>query len=155
MVGARDGNLQITQFYYGAAQPGNVAADIAGALFYGNAQDQGDANSSPSVLTTGDITWGGQEGDAFGVATDQTGGGHIYKYISPVDAGTNFFSVDGQGRTNGLLQVTTGTNYSHDPQWPDLPGYEFEINPISAQQGIISSAVGRVFGSENLLAGAA
>lgn len=31
----RNGNLQITQFYYGAAQPSNAAALIAGSLFYG------------------------------------------------------------------------------------------------------------------------
>ena len=31
----RNGNLQITQFYYGAAQPSSAAAQIAGALFYG------------------------------------------------------------------------------------------------------------------------
>ena len=37
----RNGNLQLTQFYYGAAQPSNAAAQIAGALFYGSAQDNG------------------------------------------------------------------------------------------------------------------
>ena len=36
-----NGNLQITQFYYGAAQPSTLAAQIAGALFYGSAQDNG------------------------------------------------------------------------------------------------------------------
>lgn len=34
----RNGNLQITQFYYGAAQPSSAAAQIAGALFYGSAR---------------------------------------------------------------------------------------------------------------------
>ena len=38
---SRNGNLQITQFYYGAAQPSNAAALIAGSLFYGSAQDNG------------------------------------------------------------------------------------------------------------------
>ena len=38
---SRNGNIQITQFYYGAAQPSNLAAQIAGALFYGQAQDNG------------------------------------------------------------------------------------------------------------------
>ncbi len=53
----RNGNLQITQFYYGAAQPSNAAAQIAGALFYGTAQDNGGPVSSPNILTTGNLTW--------------------------------------------------------------------------------------------------
>ena len=44
--GSRNGNLQITQFYYGAAQPSRLAAQIAGALFYGQAQDDGFPRSS-------------------------------------------------------------------------------------------------------------
>ena len=46
----RNGNLQITQFYYGAAQPSNLAAQIAGALFYGSAQDNGGPVSDPNIL---------------------------------------------------------------------------------------------------------
>ena len=44
----RNGNLQITQFYYGAAQPSSAAAQIAGALFYGSAQDNGGPVSDPT-----------------------------------------------------------------------------------------------------------
>ena len=43
----RNGNLQITQFYYGAAQPSSAAAQIAGALFYGSAQDNGGPGLRP------------------------------------------------------------------------------------------------------------
>ena len=59
----RDGNIQITQFYYGAAQPGSLAASIAGALFYGQAQDDGFPASNPNILTPGaglrqpDLVW--------------------------------------------------------------------------------------------------
>src|SRR5262249_22524209 len=42
---SRNGNLQITQFYYGAAQPSNAAALMAGSLFYGSAQDNGGPRS--------------------------------------------------------------------------------------------------------------
>ena len=42
---SRNGNLQITQFYYGAAQPSTAAALIAGSLFYGSAQDNGGPSS--------------------------------------------------------------------------------------------------------------
>src|SRR5207302_3848860 len=38
VLGSRNGNIQITQFYYGAAQPSTLASDLAGALFYGSAQ---------------------------------------------------------------------------------------------------------------------
>src|SRR6202040_1121723 len=41
VLGSRNGNLQITQFYDGAAQPSTLAADLAGALLYGVAQDDG------------------------------------------------------------------------------------------------------------------
>ena len=51
----RNGNLQITQFYYGAAQPSNAAAQIAGALFYGSAQDNGGPVSDPGVINNGNI----------------------------------------------------------------------------------------------------
>ena len=60
----RNGNLQITQFYYGAAQPSNVAAQIAGALFYGSAQDNGGPVSDPNILTRRQLRWAGPGGDA-------------------------------------------------------------------------------------------
>ena len=56
-TGVRNGNLQITQFYNGAAQPSALAAQIAGALFYGEAQDDGFPTSDPNVLTNGNIGW--------------------------------------------------------------------------------------------------
>ena len=72
----RNGNLQITQFYYGAAQPSNAAAQVAGALFYGSAQDDGGPVSSPNVVTNGNIEWAGPGGDATGVGTNQQGTGY-------------------------------------------------------------------------------
>src|SRR5262249_26775596 len=61
-TGARNGNLQITQFYYGAAQPSSAAAQVAGAMFYGQAQDDGFPRSDPSVLNDGNIGWSGSTG---------------------------------------------------------------------------------------------
>ena len=89
----RNGNLQITQFYYGAAQPSNAAAQIAGALFYGSAQDNGGPVSDPSILTNGNITWSGPGGDATGVGTDQQGSGVAFQYFWPCCGGayTDFF----------------------------------------------------------------
>ena len=84
VLGSRNGNLQITQFYDGAAQPSTLAANIAGALLYGVAQDDGFPASDPSVLDNGNIDWtgGSGEGDASGVATDQTGSGTACTFIS-------------------------------------------------------------------------
>ena len=66
-VNSRNGNLQITQFYYGAAQPSNAAALIAGALFYGSARttagrararaSSATATSSGTVLAATPRAW--------------------------------------------------------------------------------------------------
>ena len=108
----RNGNLQITQFYYGAAQPSNAAALIAGSLFYGSAQDNGGPSSVASIISGGNIVWGGPSGDASGVATDQQGLGTVYQYFWPCcdgnhplhrllpgqRGGSNFRAAPGQQR---------------------------------------------------------
>ncbi len=96
----RNGNLQITQFYYGAAQPSSAAAQIAGALFYGSAQDDGGPASPANLISSGNITWNGPGGDASGVGTDQQGKGTLYQYWWPCCGGvyTDFFQVNGVGR---------------------------------------------------------
>ena len=76
----RNGNLQITQFYYGSSQPTNVAADLAQALFYGSTQDNGGPASDPNIIGDptqpgyGDLNWNGPGGDATGVGTNQQAG---------------------------------------------------------------------------------
>jgi large repetitive protein len=147
---SRNGNLQITQFYYGAAQPSNAAALIAGAMYYGSAQDNGGPMSSPTILSTGDIVWNGPGGDASGVATDQQGNGTLYQYFWPCCGGndTDFFQVNGTGRTNGLLQASDG-DPTPDPQWPYKGGANFAVNPVNGQDIVISSAVGRIFATTN------
>ena len=42
----RNGNLDLAQFYSGAVQPSSAAAQVAGALFYGGAQNIGGQESS-------------------------------------------------------------------------------------------------------------
>ena len=160
---SRNGNLQITQLYYGATQPSNLAAQVAGALLYGEAQDDGAPASSPNALATGDIRWGNTsgsiEGDGSGVATDQTGTGTQYAYQWPCCGGniTDFFQVNGVGRTSGLIQQS-GTGQVPDPQWPYLsPAYtaagiamgNFAVNPVNGDQVIISSNAGRIFATNN------
>ena len=147
---SRNGNLQITQFYYGAVQPSSAAAQIAGSLFYGQAQDDGFPRSDPNVLDNGNIRWNGPGGDGTGVATDQTGSGTLYQYNWPCCGGniTDFFQVNGVGRTNGLIQASGGKNVP-DPQWPFLGGFNFAVNPINGDQIVISSGAGRVFRTED------
>ena len=146
----RNGNLQITQFYYGAAQPSSAAAQIAGALFYGSAQDDGGPASPANLVSSGNITWSGPGGDASGVGTDQQGSGTFDQYFWPCCGGdlTNFFQVNGVGRTSGLLQTSNGYP-TPDPQWPFLGGANFAVNQVNAQDIVISSAVGRIFATTN------
>ena len=151
--GVRNGNIQITQLYNGAAQPSALAAQIAGALFYGEAQDDGFPRSDPNVLNNGNIGWSGSTGDGTDVATDATGSGTNYQSTWPccnTVGASNFFQVNGIGRTFGLLQSTSvppgpslpGTS---DPQWPYGPSSNFAVNPVNNQQMIIASRVGRLF----------
>ena len=153
----RNGNLQITQFYYGAAQPSSAAAQIAGALFYGSAQDNGGPVSDPFLVGNGNITWSGPGGDAGGVATNPQGDGSAYQYFWGCCGGrnTDFFQyiqpgnsggANGPyvGRTNGLLQASNGLP-TPDPQWPFGGGANFAVNPVNGNDVVISSAVGRIF----------
>jgi subtilisin-like proprotein convertase family protein len=168
---SRNGNLQLTQHYYGASQPSELAAQITGALFYAQDQDTGFPRSAADVLQSGNVRWnapGGGRGDGSGVATDQTGSGTVYEYRWPCCGGsfTNFFLVNGVPRTQGLVQQVNGQGV--DPQWPLLsPSYtaaqvptgNFAVNPfvrsrdpVTSQeigQVIISSNVGRIFGTVN------
>ena len=147
---SRNGNLQITQFYYGAAQPSTAAALIAGSLFYGSAQDNGGPSSSATIINTGDIVWNGPGGDASGVATDPQGNGTLYQYWWPCCGGadTDFFQVNGVGETYGLLQQSLG-DPTPDPQWPFLGGANFAVNPVNGQDILISSATGNIFTTTN------
>jgi subtilisin-like proprotein convertase family protein len=156
--GSRNGNLQITQFYYGAAQPNNLAAQIAGAMFYGSAQDNGGPHSDPNIINDptqpgyGDLVWNGPGGDATGVATDQAQGadlGTLYQYWWGCCGGnhTNVFQVDGTGRTFGLFQQSN-PGPTPDPQWPFEGGSNFAVNPLNGDQIAMSSQAGRIFGTE-------
>jgi subtilisin-like proprotein convertase family protein len=155
----RNGNLQITQFYYGAAQPSTLAADIAGALFYGNAQDDGFPVSEPDILQTGNIAWRGPGGDGTGVATDQTGSGTAYQFKWPCcgpDSPTDFFVTlqpNGDGgtsvsRTQGLLQAGDDP-FAGSGQWPFLGGSNFAVHPRSGNILAMSSQAGRIFLTTN------
>ena len=153
----RNGNLQITQFYYGAAQPSNAAALIAGALFYGSAQDNGGPFSDPGVISNGNITWNGPGGDATGVATDQQGNGNAQISTSGPCCGGTDTNFSRSYRPARVVRATTpgrtfgGDNGlpTPDPQWPFQGGANFAVDPVNGQDIVISSAVGRIFTTGN------
>ena len=152
----RNGNLQLAQFYYGAAQPSTAAAQAAGALFYGGAQNLGAVSSTGSILTTGNLGWSingaGQLQSGAGVATDQQGSGTAFNYLLPYEGGnyayTNFFQVDGVGRTFGLFQASGGQP-TPDPQWAPQGVANFALNPVNDSDAVISSSTGRIFSTTN------
>jgi hypothetical protein len=148
--GSRNGNLQITQFYYGAAQPSNLAAQIAvlSGMFYGQAQDNGSGASDPNVLTNGNLTWIGPPGDGSGIATDQQGSGTVFRYNWPCCGGFfgNSFQVNGVGRTSGL-------NPLDRTEWPFVAGFTIAVNALvggpNNAQVLLSSATGRIYETTN------
>ena len=145
---SRNGNLQAAQFYYGAAQPSNVAAQIAQAMFYGNGLHTGVATSDPGEINpndpnNGNVDWSaptqdtGNTGtlsgeiDGVGVQVSQQGGmadpnnpGQklptiTYQYVFPGLGGG--FSDFFQVSVNGtpFTSRTTGlVQVANDPQWP-------------------------------------
>ena len=127
---SRNGNLQITQFYYGAAQPSNAAALIAGTSSMAALRTTAGLSLIPVIISNGNIVWNGPGGDASGVATDQQGNGTLYQYWWPCCGGgdTDFFQVNGVGRTYGLLQASGGQP-TPDPQWPFGGGANFAVDP--------------------------
>lgn len=170
-TGSRNGNLQITQFYYGTAQPSNAAAQVAQALLFSSAQDMGAPYSRADVLQTGNIVWNQSIvrdsatglrfflGDATGVGSDTTGSGANYVFAWPCCGGlrTAFFQVTNSlggssliGQTDGLLQASGGLP-TPDPQWPSTFGANFAVNPINGNQVAVSSSVGRIFRTETAL----
>jgi subtilisin-like proprotein convertase family protein len=158
--GSRNGDIQVTQLFYGAVQPSELASELAQSLFYGSARENGTTHSSGNPLDNGSLDWTGSVGDAAGVQTDQTGSGTLYQYLWPtyfINPGStlaggvpsDFFEVTPPGgstfsATNGLV---TGIS---DPSnnaglWPEprppvgfsyvqAPGgANFAINPVNGQ----------------------
>ena len=156
----RNGNLQITQFYYGAAQPSNAAAQIAGALFYGAAQDNGGPSSNANILATGNLQWNVLPDDVSGnldssaVAVDQQGLGTVDQYWFPdiphdATAYTDFFQVNGTGRTFGLLQAAGGWPTPDPTNWPGVGIANFAVDPVDGSDMVIASDTGAVFATSN------
>src|SRR5258707_13610432 len=99
-------------------------------MFYGSAQDDGGPISDPNTLTNGNLGWAGPGGDGGGVAVDQQGNGTQLQYWWPCCGGnfTDFFQVNGAGRTFGLLQQSN-PRPPPDPPWSFAFPIDFPINP--------------------------
>jgi len=133
---SRNGNLQLAQVNYGAAQPslglGNGATPPG--LFYGNSYNLGQFMSDPNVLADGNTasqgsTDGGPAGifsassaDQFGVgiAVDQQGNNVAYRYLDPAYGGngSDFLQVSTDGGQNWVSRTTGLVQVPNDPQWP-------------------------------------
>jgi subtilisin-like proprotein convertase family protein len=163
----RNGDLQLGQYYYAAAQPSSAAAQAAQALFYAGAQNIGGQAADPNLLTDGNITWsaigeglssysptassdvlGGTFYIASGTAVDQQGTGTLYQFFSPGQGGeyTNFVMVNGIGRTFNLLQQSNGLP-TPDPQWGETSYASIVVDPVNGQDLILSSSTGNIFAS--------
>ena len=152
----RNGNLQLQQFTSGAVQPSQLAADLAGTMFFATGRDNGFAASSNNVLQTGNTEWTGQRGSGVGAAIDPAGSGTAYQYRqaccgneNTVSATTgDFFRVlisgsdqafgGGVGRTNGLVTVNDNPgagigqwpNFDYTPDYSSQPGGQFSNIPV-------------------------
>jgi subtilisin-like proprotein convertase family protein len=162
-TGSRNGNLQLTQFLSGSVQPSQLAADIAGSLFYGAALINGTPVGSSRLLESGDVNWRGPAGSAGWTEVDPTGSGTAYQYRFPCCFGldnnttataNDFFRVllpntdhefgGGIGRTFGLLQAGDSPGQNQG-QWRSVDAYPFAVNPVNPNALVIASSVGRVF----------
>ena len=151
----RNGNLQITQFYYGAAQPSSAAAQIAGALFYGSAQDNGGPVSDPSVISNGNISWSGPWRRRHRRGHRPAGRGHGLPVLLAVLRRQRFDYIQTSSRSTAGRPAPSACSRpatacpTPDPQWPFLGGANFAVNPVNGNDVVISSSAGRIFATTN------
>jgi subtilisin-like proprotein convertase family protein len=166
-TGTRNGNLQITQFFQGASQPSTLAANLMGAMFYGQSTNNGSLQSSGDILETGNLNWTGfSPATGVGVATDQTGSGTLYQFSWPIENGpltdafinsggtlnftaSDFFVITQSGlgtvsRASGLLLP------GEDPglavgQWLQQGGSNIAVNTYDGSAVVVSSSTGRIY----------
>ncbi|OWK40279.1 proprotein convertase P-domain-containing protein [Fimbriiglobus ruber] len=148
----RNGNLQTIQYYQGATQPSQLAAEINDAMFYGGAQDDGFGFSNANVLQTGEgsstglLSFSGSTGDATGVQTAQTGNGNDYVFKWPccgAPAPTEFLLAGPAGGEVGSLGLglvqPTDNPYTSTGNWAYVGGNRFTVNPIDPNAVAIGS----------------
>ena len=136
----RNGNLQLTQFYDGAAQPSMRPRRSPGPCSTGPPRTTADPFSTANILTTGDLQWSVPPGDissnldSSAVTLDQQGLGTVVVFWFPgtPTSGTtysDFLTVNGVGSTYGLLQAvprvsrqpTRNGRSTRSPTWSRTP----------------------------------
>ena len=147
----RNGNLQITQFYYGAVQPSNTGVAAVTTRPCSTAVPRTTAghrrrgtSSRPGTSTGTDRRRRRRHGSRHRPARVGTRYQTFWPETLPQDLGTSFFLVNHIGRTFGLFQQSGGST-TPDPQWPLAPAANFAVNPINGNQMIISSGDGSGF----------
>ena len=107
-------------------------------------QDNGGPVSRPTASSAAATSSGtGQAATPAAWPPTSRATGTLYQYFWPCCGGgdTDFFQVNGVGRTYGLLQASGGQP-TPDPQWPFTGGANFAVDPVNGQDVVISSAVG-------------
>jgi len=152
---SRNGNLQDEQFFYGAAQPSNLAAQAAGALFYASGRGILAAQSDPNILANGNITWDDSNvlnPSPFGPSSSRLTPANAA--ITSSDRGGVGIATDPTGGANAGGPTGSGPSvYEFDV--PGLGGNVtdfFRVNQVGQTTGLVTNAVGADFPFDNFQA---
>ena len=142
---SRNGNLQLAQVNYGAAQPSITLSPTGSSnqgggtntptgLLYGNSYNLGQFASDPNILTNGNIAGQGSTDGApaglfsassadqsgIGISVDQQGNDVAYRYLDPAYGGngSDFLQVSTDGGLTWNSRTTGLVQVPNDPQWP-------------------------------------
>ena len=171
-IGTRNGNLRITQFYYGAVQPSLTAATNGRRHVLrrrpghrpADLQRRRDRQRQHQLVGTSLLAPRSGGGDGTGVATDPTGSGTVLPLLRPGRRGHQLLPGQRQRRPVHRPDLRPGPD-AERPRSPvgqrparlREPGRRrataalgnFAVNPIDGNQIIISSNVGRIFRTED------
>lgn len=169
----RNGTLQVALLISGAVQPSQLAADLAGAMFYSMTPivDMGSPVSGSDVLTSGDRNYFNGTNAGSWVAVDPSGTGNAYQfqsggvYFGSPSAYTDFFrfignltdpTLGGISHTNGLFfPGGAGGGTAQWQQFSTVPGFfpptslfgQATINPRDPDALLLGSSGGRLYRS--------
>ena len=167
----RNGNLQLAQFYYGAAQPSSAAAQAAEALFYGGAENIGgqvlgpqpaDRRQSPAwtqpsgwtspITPPGSRQTGGIFTNASGTAVDQQGNGTALPVLVP-RPGRRLHQFRPGQRRRPDLRAAPGQQRRCPTARPAMDSptsyANLVVNPVNSQDLLVSSTTGNIFETTN------
>jgi subtilisin-like proprotein convertase family protein len=124
-VGARNGNLQIAQFFQGAVQPSVVAGEIANAMFLGTSQENGTHDQSTGhILDTGFLGWS-SNGFIPGLAFTPV-------FTNPQQFPPSLLSDgDPYGSGNGVATDPGGSGTTYHNAWPQTMTFPSSFLDVS------------------------